>query len=125
MVQSMSLAGDLGTLLRAEVQLADEIGRARGEFVNQRIQPQTLPGFGPEAAQGKLDLSGIDDDAFFVEAEDRLLSSLAAFVTNAHGDQTSRRRLFADDAAQGVALLELIRMRYDVVLMNPLRRRKP
>jgi hypothetical protein len=119
LVQSMSLAGDMGTLLRAEVQLADEIARARGEFVNQRIQPQTLPGFGSEVAQGELDLSGIDDDAFFVEAEDRLLSALAVFVTQAHGAQTARRRLFADDAAQGVALLELLRMRFDVVLMNP------
>lgn len=119
MVQSMSLAGDMGTLLRAEVQLVDEIARARGEFVNQRIQPQTLPGFGPEVAQGELDLSGIDDDAFFVEAEDRLLSALASFVTGAHGAQTARRRLFADDAAQGVALLELLRMRFDIVLMNP------
>jgi len=119
MIQSMSLAGEMGTLLRAEAQLADEIARARGEFVNQRVQPQTLPGFGPELAQGELDLSGIDDDAFFVEAEDRLLSALAAFVTKAQGAQTARRRLFADDATQGVALVELLRMRFDVVLMNP------
>jgi 23S rRNA G2069 N7-methylase RlmK/C1962 C5-methylase RlmI len=27
--------------------------------------------------------------------------------------------MFADDAAQGVSLLELLRMRFDVVLMNP------
>ena len=31
----------------------------------------------------------------------------------------ARRRLFAGDAGQGVALLELLRSRYDVVLMNP------
>ncbi len=119
MVQSMSLAGDMGTLLRAEVQLADEIARARDEFVNQRIEPQTLPGFGPEVSQGELDLSGIDDDVFFVEAEDRLLGALAEFVARAHGAQTSRRRLFADDAAQGVSFLELLRVKFDVVLMNP------
>ena len=40
-------------------------------------------------------------------------------MARAHGAQTSRRRLFADDAAQGVALLELLRMRFDAVLMNP------
>ena len=30
-----------------------------------------------------------------------------------------RRRLFAEDAAQGVAFIELMRERFDVVLMNP------
>jgi hypothetical protein len=119
MVQAMTLAGEMGTLLRAETMLAEEIARARGEFVNQRIQPQTLPGFGPEVAQGELDLSGIDDDAFFAEAEDRLLQALSSFVTSGGGSDSARRRMFADDAAQGVALLELLRMRFDVVLMNP------
>ena len=119
MVQAMTLAGEMGTLLRAESLLADKIARARGEFVNQRIQPQTLPGFGSETEQGELDLSGIDDDAFFTEAEDRLLQALSSFVTSGGGSDSARRRLFADDAAQGVALLELLRMRFDVVLMNP------
>lgn len=119
MVQAMSLAGEMGTLLRAETLLADAIERARREFVNQRIQPQALPGFGPEVEQGELDLSGIDDDAFFAEAEDRLLQALSTFVTSGGGSDSARRRLFADDAAQGVALLELLRTRFDVVLMNP------
>ena len=30
-----------------------------------------------------------------------------------------RRRLFAGDAAQGIALIDLVRTRFDVVLMNP------
>lgn len=119
MVQAMALAGEMGTLLRAESLLADKIARARGEFVNQRIRPQTLPGFGSETEQGELDLSGIDDDAFFTEVEDRLLQALSSFVTRGGGSDSARRRLFADDAAQGVALLELLRMRFDVVLMNP------
>lgn len=117
MVSNLSLAGEMGTLLQAEVQLADGIARARGEFVAERIEPQMLPGFEPE--QGELDLSGIDDDAFFAEAEERLLQALSTFVAGGAGPETARRRLFADDAAQGVALLELLRMRYDVVLMNP------
>ena len=119
MVTNLSLAGEMGTLLQAEVQLADEIARARGEFVSERTQHQMLPGFEPEPKQSELDLSGIDDDAFFAEAEERLLQALSTFVARAGGSEGARRRLFADDAAQGVALLELLRMRYDVVLMNP------
>ena len=119
MVQAMTLAGEMGALLRAEGLLADEIARARGEFVKQRVQPQTLPGFGPEIRQGELDLSGIDDDAFFAEAEERLLQALSTFVNSGVGGDSARRRMFADDSAQGVALLELVRMSFDVVLMNP------
>ena len=43
-VRAMMLAGDMGTLLRAETVLEEEIARARDEFVAQRIQPLTLPG---------------------------------------------------------------------------------
>ncbi|MCP4384520.1 MAG: SAM-dependent methyltransferase [Hyphomicrobiales bacterium] len=117
-VASLSLAGEMGYLVRAESELASEISRARDEFVTQRLRPQTLPGF-EEAEQGELDLSGIDDDAFFAEAEQRLLAALDEYVEVGSGEQQSRRRLFADDAAHGVALLELMRDRYDVVLMNP------
>jgi hypothetical protein len=119
MAISMSLAGEMGTLLRAEVQLAGEIARAREEFINQRVQPLRLPGFQPATEQGELDPSGIGDDAFFHEAEDRLLQALSSFVANDGAAETARRRLFVDDASQGVALLELLRMRFDVVLMNP------
>lgn len=119
MVMNLALAGEMGSLLRAEVQLADEIAEARSEFVNQRIEPLMLPGFGPEPKHGQLDLSGIDDDEFFAEAEARLLHALGTFLTSGAGSESARRRLFADDTAQGVALLELLRMRYDVVLMNP------
>ena len=69
--------------------------------------------------QSELDLSGIDDDSFFAEAEQRLIDALHDYAARGTGAQAARRRLFAGDAGQGVALLELLRQRYDVVLMNP------
>lgn len=115
---SLALAGEMGVLLRAETELASEISAARDQFVVQSIRPQRLPGFA-DTEQSELDLSGIDDEAFFTEASDRLLQSLHDYAGEAAGSGGSRRRLFADDAAHGVALLELLRHRYDVVLMNP------
>ena len=41
------------------------------------------------------------------------------FVREEASATNTRRRLFADDAAQGVALLELAEKKFDVVLMNP------
>lgn len=118
-VHSMSLAGEMGLLVRADDELADGVARARDEFVRQGLRPQTLPGFGAAGGRAELDLSGIDDDGFFAEAEDRLLVSLRSFAAETAGADGARRRLFADDSIQGVALLEVLRTRFDVVLMNP------
>ena len=118
-VASMSFAGEMGTLLRPEAVLAKKISRAREEFVDERARPQMLPGLEIPSEQGKLDLSGIDDDTFFLEAEQRIVDELYAYATRGTGGQGARRKLFAGDSAQGVALLELLRQRYDIVLMNP------
>jgi hypothetical protein len=118
-VRSMSLAGEMGLLVRADDELADGVARARAEFVRHGLRPQALPGFDVDGGDGELDLSGINDDSFFAEAEDRLLVSLHRFAAETAGADGARRRLFADDSIQGVALLEVLRTRYDVVLMNP------
>ena len=118
-VEGMALAGEMGTLLRLEASLADGLSRARTEFVSQRVRPQMLPGLEMPSEQGELDLSGVDDDIFFIEAEQRLIDALHDYAARGVGAQAARRRLFAGDAGQGVALLELLRDSYDVVLMNP------
>lgn len=115
---TLALAGEMGVLLRAEKELANEITAARDQFVSQRIRPQMLPGFS-DTEQAELDLSGIDDEAFFAEASDRLLQALHDYASEAAGTGGARRRMFAEDAAHGVALLEILRHEYDVVLMNP------
>lgn len=118
LVASLDFAGEMGVLLKAEAEMASEVTAARDQFVIQQIRPQRLPGF-DDAQQGSLDLSGIDDEAFFVEASDRLRSALHDYAMSVGGSGGSRRRLFADDAAQGVAFLDILRHQYDVVLMNP------
>jgi hypothetical protein len=118
-VTSMSLAGEMGPLVRAEVELADALTRARADFVLRDSRPRALPGLDTSVERDGLDLSGIDDDGFFTEAEERLLASLHSLSLEMTGADGTRRRLFADDSAQGVALLEILRSRFDVVLMNP------
>jgi hypothetical protein len=119
MVGESRLAGELGALLRVEDGIAAELGRAREQFVKQRQTTGFLPGMEPVAKRGSLDLSGIDDDHFFHAAEARIVDALRAFSETATGSANVRRRLFAGDAAQGVALIDLVRTQFDVVLMNP------
>jgi hypothetical protein len=116
MVQEMRLAGELGTLLQAEVLLAGDITKARRQFVQE--QGMLFPEVRPKFEQGHLDLSGVSDDSVFEVTEDAILAALRRFAESA-GGADARRRLFAGDAAQGVALIDLVRTRFDVVLMNP------
>ncbi|MBY3465671.1 SAM-dependent methyltransferase [Rhizobium laguerreae] len=120
-VDQMTLAGEMGALLQIERQLAFSIHRAREAYVlQQERQGQGyLPGFAPERRQSELDLSGIDDDTFFEQAEEKIFTSLKIFVADAVNGIGARRRLFADDAEQGIALIDIARKRFDVVLMNP------
>ena len=123
MVGGMRLAGELGTLLPVERSIAAELSKAREQFVRERqagVQTSLLfEGVTPTAKQGEFDLSGIDDDRFFMEAEALIAQELRRFAEAASGGASVSRRLFANDAAQGVALIDLLRGRYDVVLMNP------
>ena len=123
MVGDMHLAGELGTLLPVERTIAGELGRAREQFVReQQAGVQTalmFEGVITTPKQGEFDLSGIDDDRFFQEAEALIAEALRRFAETASGGASVSRRLFANDAAQGVALIELLRGHYDVVLMNP------
>lgn len=55
----------------------------------------------------------------FAPPEARIRATLAKFVELAAESGNTRRRLFLDDAAQGMGLLEIAEKKYDTVLMNP------
>jgi hypothetical protein len=55
----------------------------------------------------------------FAPPEERIRAALARFVSDEHARANTRRRLFADDLVQGVALLALAESRFDIALMNP------
>jgi hypothetical protein len=119
MVEESRLAGELGMLLRIEERIASDLQTAREQFIKQREKTDFLPGLEPVPTQGALDLSGIDDDSFFHEAEAIIIDALRGFAETAVGGASVRRRLFAGDAAQGIAFVDIARTRFDVLLMNP------
>lgn len=55
----------------------------------------------------------------FAPPEERIRAALDRFVREETSATSTRRRLFADDAAHGVALLGIAGQTFDVVLMNP------
>ncbi|MFG3593096.1 Eco57I restriction-modification methylase domain-containing protein [Bradyrhizobium sp. RDI18] len=119
-VSEMRLAGEMGALLPIERKLSASIQNARVAFSKQAERSENfLPGFEPVKRQGELDLSGIDNFAFFERAEEQIFGALQAYVSDAVNGRGIRRRLFADDAEQGIAFVETMGRKFDVVLMNP------
>ncbi|MCA9646221.1 MAG: N-6 DNA methylase, partial [Myxococcales bacterium] len=55
----------------------------------------------------------------FAPPEERIRAALDRFVREETSATNTRRRLFVDDAAHGVALLGVAEKKFDAVLMNP------
>jgi len=83
MVAEMQLAAELGSLLQVERSLAEDIGRARRQYLARQERPELFPDLRPTHEQGRLDLSGVTDDIVFQEAEGVLLTALAQFAESA------------------------------------------
>ncbi len=67
------------------------------------------------ARQGKHGRTG----DLFAPPEERIRAALGRFLMEEHGRTNTTRRLFVDDAAQGMGLLEVAEKKFDAVVMNP------
>lgn len=121
---AMELAGEAGSLLKIEEQIAGVVEEARNKYERARLQRRKeagyLPGFAPERDTTMFDLHDLPNaEEFWQQAEDRIYAALRDYAVQAENGDAYRRRLFADDAARGFAFIDLCRKRYDAVLMNP------
>jgi len=117
----MKLAGEAGSLLKIEQEIADSVRKARQALANLPPGVQ-LTLFGLEQPQQltlHLDPRDLDDTAFWDNAEARVVAALRAYARQALHRQQVQRRLFANDALRGMAFIDLLQRPFDVVLMNP------
>jgi hypothetical protein len=120
---AMQLAGEAGSLLKVEEEITDAIAEAKQRWL---VKPKVVQGRlfadeNPRFEQQQLgfDVSGITDEAFWENAEERIYTALRNYAEQAENGDGYQRRLFADDAARGFAFIDIYRRRYDVVVMNP------
>jgi hypothetical protein len=119
--QKMALAGEAGSLLRVEQEMRDSVRRAR-EALAALPEGIQLTLFGPQQPQQlplRLDPAELHDEAFWDQAEARLRQALEDYARRAGAGSGVSRRLFAEDALQGIAFIDLLQQPFDVVLMNP------
>lgn len=116
----MKLAGEMGPLLKIERDLAHAIEKGRAEWEDRlplfRVAEYGLSGVAKETLVRVV--PGAQDD-FWIKAEKLVFQALADYAAAASSTGRARLRLFAEDAAQGFALADLLAKRFDVVLMNP------
>jgi hypothetical protein len=117
--KKMQLAGEAGSLLKIEQEIQETVRSAR-EHLASLPEAVQLKMFGEEAPQQmRMDPSLLDDDAFWAEAGERIVETLRTYAARADNGRRVTRRLFARDAEQGIAFIDAMRQRYDVVLINP------
>jgi hypothetical protein len=117
--EKMKLAGEAGSLLKIEQEIEEAIQDAHQKLASMPPGVQ-LRLFGPEEPQQlQFNPKDLDDETFWDQAGDRVVETLRAYAQRAGNGKRVMRRLFARDAEQGIAFVDVMRRRYDVVLMNP------
>ena len=94
----MELAGEAGSLLRIEDEIREVVQANVGEHG---------------------DLFRATDEERWRQAEDELLRALETYAERTAKGRDLQRRLFVEDAAQGLGFIDLCARQYDAVLMNP------
>jgi hypothetical protein len=123
---TMNLAGETGYLLRVEEQIEDLVGKAKKRWKTMPkheqmalFEPIVLNGVKTIQTELEIDTTGISDDDFWIQAEDRIYAALRHYSERASSGGGVTQKLFAENAVSGFAFIDLCRKHYDAVLMNP------
>jgi hypothetical protein len=129
----MNLAGEAGSLLKIEEEIESTVAQARAQWQSEFEQATDRSGNELLLTRSEMeelsdranfqmdlfDMSQVTDEAFWQRAEEQVIEALRSYSDKAADGKSYQRRLFADDAAQGFAFVDICRKRFDVVLMNP------
>ena len=120
--EKMALAGEMGILLKLEKDIRRALEQVEQEF--KRYQKSEIQDdlFGREHIDQKLNLSfsvqGLNS-AFFEGAEKQLMNALTGFVNSGDESMAFKNKLFADDIAHSLAFVDMMKLRFDAIVMNP------
>lgn len=124
--EKMQLAGEAGTLLKIEKEIECTIAEAKKVWQQQNQASSQFSDLVKAAKQQSevkgevnFDVSDIDDEEFWLQAEQKILDALAQYANSTSLGMTEQKRLFASDTAKGFAFIDLCKFHFDVVLMNP------
>jgi SAM-dependent methyltransferase len=110
--QSLELAAEAGSLLKPEAALRAVIEKQKAYYhqtdsLFRETAPRYAAGPPPELPED-----------FWQRAEEEIMALLRRYEATVNGSGAARQ-LFARQGRQGIEFTQLLRQRYDVVLMNP------
>ena len=117
--EKMSFAGEAGSLLKIEREIAGAIATARDEWASAGQVEMDSDTLGIRESARAYDFTGVTDANFWEGVEKVITDALEEYAETAQAGNGLGRRLFVDDVVQGFAFVDLCRQRFDVVLMNP------
>jgi hypothetical protein len=116
----MQLAGEAGSLLKIEEELQGAVRRGQEEWEEkQPLFRFTEFSLTENPRESYVRFVPGDGVTFWQRAEALVLEALRDYARHAGNGGRLQRQLFAEDAEQGFAFIDLCQKRFDVVLMNP------
>jgi hypothetical protein len=113
------LASEAGSLFKPERVIRQKVEELKERVQGMRAQQIGLSGFLPEQyEQAELQIESMPTEDFWRSLESRVVELLRGYASNAQTPGIARL-LFAEDAAHGIAFVDALMQKYDVVLMNP------
>jgi hypothetical protein len=122
--EKMRLAGEVGSFLKIEEELQDAIRKGQDDW-EERLPLFRYTEYGlseePKERLVRFVAGDVDGEriTFWDKAEGLVRRALDEFVEFASSGGRFQRKLFAEDAKQGLGFVDLCRQKYDAVLMNP------
>ncbi len=120
--EEMKLAGEAGSLLKIEEEISSLVAKAKKQYQDnppdKKMQKNFLAEPGVVKGQLEYDLSGVTNEQFFEKVEEEIYETLSQYAS-ARSEGGFRRKLFANDAANGFAFIDICDKIFDVALMNP------
>jgi len=116
----MKLAGEAGTLLRIEQELQVAIRKGQEEWEeDQPLFRVTQYALTEEPREKFTRIVPDEGVSFWERAEALVMAALDDFAEYTANGRGLLRKLFVNDAMRGFAFVDVCRLRFDVVLMNP------
>lgn len=119
--KEMEVVDEIGSLLKIEDSLAQAVTKGKAEWEDKyplfRIQEFGAGQRQPVSRYYKF-LPG-EEESLWSRSEALVLKALEEYSRYTELVGSTRRRMFAQDAARGFSFVDLCRQRYDVAVMNP------
>lgn len=112
------LAAEAGSLFKPEQAVRREVKALQERVRGMRAVQTGFDFIPPTEHQEELTLDRLPPEEFWQGLEGRLLELLRRYAERAETSGIARR-LFAEDAAHGIAFVDALMQKYDTVLMNP------